>query len=246
MAQFTTDFLLDYRGIRADLTVTFPRLMEYLQEASLRHTQSTKYPMKWYEENGRGFLLVHWQVEVSNYPSYGDTIEIATWPLYFKGVLAEREFEMRNGSGEVMARANSKWVFTDIVRHRPVRPPADMGPSYGEVGDYRLPKDYDLPEWDGFEKINEAQISVTRREADSNKHVNNIRYLEWSMDYIPDEIYDSLCVTHMKTAYKKECAIGLCVTVETWAGASGREFMTLIRDPIDRETVYTQVYTQWG
>ena len=88
--RFTAEFIVDYYGIKPDCTISFPRLMAYMQEASIRHTDSTSYPMKWYSENRFAFLLTNWHVEAISYPGLHDKITIHTWPICFKGIISER------------------------------------------------------------------------------------------------------------------------------------------------------------
>ena len=237
--RFNTDFIIDYYGVGPDLMVSFPRLMAYLQEASVRHTDSTSRPMSWYADNGFGFLLTDWDVKVKKYPSLHDRIKIHTWPVFFKGIISERYFEMRDHGGGVCAQAVSRWVYTDLKRKRPQKPPEDLINGYGEIGPPGFEHSYATPgDFNGYEKISTNRFTVTRRDTDSNRHVNNVKYIEWAADYIPDEIYETRRVLSARAAYKKECVKGEEVFIETYLNrANGAETKSALRPASNPEII---------
>lgn len=49
----------------------------------------------------------------------------------FKGILAERNFQMVDESGQAVAYANSVWTFMDKQKGRPVKPGQDEIDAYG-------------------------------------------------------------------------------------------------------------------
>lgn len=240
-----------YRGVKPDLTVGLPALISGVLEASLQHTESTPHPMAWYTENNMGFLLTNWQVLVERYPKWGDEIHLRTWPTLFKGVLAERTFEAFGKDGGRLLRANSGWVFTDLIRRRPLRPAAALLEGYGPPAPPSLEKDYALPNRAGLTPIDSRELTVARRDTDANGHANNVSYIEWALEAIPDGVYDNFNVTEMKTAYKKECARGARVLAETFAlpengSGGGRAFAVLLKDRGQNDALLCETYFRFG
>ena len=220
--RFCAEFTADYYGIKPGLTVTFPRLMSYLQEASIRHTDSTPHPMSWYSDNKFGYLTTNWHIVVEKYPVLHDKLIIHTWPMYFKGIICERYFEMRGADDSVYARAASKWVFMDLVRRRPCKPPeivvAEYGPIYPPGFEHSFGFSSDIS---GMEKTSTDHFKVTRRDIDSNDHVNNVKYIEWAVDYMPDDVYDAYSICEAKVSYKKECVKNQKIFMETYLKNDG-------------------------
>lgn len=242
---FSSEYMIYYSGLKPDLSVKFIKLMELMQETSIMHTDSTKYPMKWYSENNFGFVLTNWQVKVSAYPSVYDRIRVTTWPIMFKGILAERMFKAVNEKNELIALANTKWAYSDLIKRRPVKPAHEIIESYGTAYGSLMETDYTFPSVDGYEKISENCLTVTRRDLDSNFHVNNIKYIEWAFDYIPDETYDSLNITDMKVMYKKECVRGDRILIETYRGRDNA-YITLIKPADNPEALHAGIYGVWN
>jgi acyl-ACP thioesterase len=248
MNGFSKQFEVDYISARPDMRTSFPRLMTYVQEGSTAHTESTAYPMAWFAENMTGWVITNWRVEVYGYPKYGDTIRVETWPSKFKGFLADRTFTIYDKDGNCVLNALSSWIYTDLNRRRPIRPFQEMIDGYGEPQPPKIEKDYVMPSLEVYDKINEYDFIVRRRDIDTNLHVNNIKYLEWAQDGIPDAIFQTASVAEMKTNYKKECACGDQVIVQTFQSKeNGHEFVSLIKSPAEdgTENLLAEIYTKW-
>ena len=245
---FSKTFEIDYRGARADMRTGFVRLMDYVQEASIAHTNSTTFPMLWFMQNHRGWVITNWQVEICSYPQYGNMMTIETWPSFFKGILGERSFLVRDGAGRPILKAFSSWIYTDLDKRRPVRPEADMLASYGENFPPVISKDFALPPKENFNPIGQYTFTVMGRDIDTNQHVNNVRYLEWAVDGIPWAITSQHNVSLMKTTYRKECGLGDSIAVLTYQHSSGQmAFLSEIykTDAEPSPALLTEIYTEW-
>jgi medium-chain acyl-[acyl-carrier-protein] hydrolase len=90
-----------------------------------------------------------------------------------------------------IGRAKGLWVFFDIKRRRPVQIFDEIKERWSSHGEMSL--DHDIVQ--KIETLNAAQymkeFSVHRFDIDMNRHVNNIKYLQWVMESIPDEIMDN-------------------------------------------------------
>jgi len=221
--RFNTEFMVDFFTAGPGLVATAPWIVAYLQETSIRHTDSTPFPMQWYSDNGFCYLLTNWHIKINKYPKLGDKIKAFTWPVYFKGILCERYFEMQDENKNIISQANSKWVYMDLNKRRPRKPPAEHEIGYGGCYPTGGTYDYDfVPDISEYIKINTGSFKTTRRDIDANNHVNNIRYIEWATDNIPDEIFNLGSITEMKIAYKKECNKDQELYVETYVNKNNK------------------------
>jgi acyl-ACP thioesterase len=222
--------------------------MEYVQEGSTAHTESTTYPMAWFSENMTGWVITNWHAAVYSYPRYGDAIRVETWPTKFKGFLADRSFSVYDKNGAPVLHAISSWIYTDLNRRRPIRPFQEMIDGYGATRPSNIEKDYMIPPIAAYDKIDAYDFIVRRRDIDTNLHVNNVKYLEWAQDGIPDAVFKTADVAEMKTNYKKECACGDKVLVETYRSKeNNQEFVSFIKNLQDdgTENLLTEIYMKW-
>ena len=207
-SKFNMDCRIGFNGLLPDGSLALPGLMSHVQEASMFHTFSIPGAFDYYNEMNWVWVLTHWQVEVYSYPKMGDKINISTWPVRFKGYFGERGFEVADEEGTSLLAANSNWILLDRNTHKPVRANEHISTKYGANFPFLLEKDFSLPKYDDFTSLSGHAYTATRRDIDTNNHVNNVKYLEWVYCYIPDEIYNNYRAKSLKVAYKKEALLG--------------------------------------
>jgi medium-chain acyl-[acyl-carrier-protein] hydrolase len=176
--------------IAADGRLTLPHLCDWLQEAAGNHATALGVATDRLLEDGRAWVLTRLRVEVDRYPTWRETLILETWPSAADGLYAQRDFVLLDGGHQQVARATSQWLVIDVARRRPVRLP----PS---VLDLHLPdRPHALePLRDALEAPEDSphvrQFSVRRSDLDLNDHVNNVRYIEWALEAVPDSVTGS-------------------------------------------------------
>ena len=102
-----------------------------------------------------------------------------------------------------------------------------------------------MPKEPEGELIAERTVTVTRRDTDTNNHANNVKYLEWVMDDIPDEIYVDMRLKDIRIVYRKECMRGDMINVKTYVRDT--EIGKIVDSFLyEGETVVAQVITLWA
>ena len=221
---FETDFI----SLNNDFSVTFPRLMNYAQEASLLHPASLGRPLEWFRNENRGWLVISWHVKVGSYPAWNSPIKVTTWPSRFKGFLGERAFTISEGENRPFFEACSRWIFSDIEKKTPVRMSAEEVAFYGEIAPPVFDADFSIPQYSNMPQIAETVITVSRRDIDTNFHANNVKYIEWAMELFPLSFNGKF--SEFKASYRKECVFGDEVKIslyeispDEWAAAFYKE-----------------------
>ncbi len=244
MERFSTKITTDYMGIEPSWRVSFPRLLAYLAEGSLLHSEASGYPAEWFAERKRCWLLTGWQVEVYEYPSWHEEITIATWATLFRSFVGRRAFQMTRGE-KVLCNANSQWVYMDSEARQPVMVDAEHAANYGGIGGYPIPFVASPPALDeSMKKVNVRQYQVKRRDIDTNLHVNNSVYVQWAFDDIDDKVYAEKKACSVQVVYKKECVLGDTVLIETYTNPDNSVFHTRILTP-DASQLICAVYSVW-
>ena len=201
-------YRIGFCGLMPDKTLSLAQFMAYVQEASLFHTFSIPGAFDYYDDVNWVWVVTHWQVEICGYPKVGDKINIATWPVRFKGYFGERGFEAVDSTGNTLLAANSNWILLDRNTYKPVRPTEYICNKYGQNFPFLLEKDFSLPNLEGFTPISTHTYTASRRDIDTNRHVNNVKYLEWVFCHIPDDVFGGAVAKSLKVTYKKETLLG--------------------------------------
>lgn len=202
--KFNVDYRIGFSSLLPDNTMSLTGLMEYVQECSLYHTHSISGAFDYYNKMNWVWVLTHWQVEIYDAPKVADIVNISTWAVGYKAYFGERGFEVVDASGKRLLAANSNWILLDRGSLKPVRPNEYIAQKYGDRHPFLIPKDFSMPKTSGFSLLSQHKYTATRRDMDTNNHVNNVNYLKWIYDYIPDELYLGYRPKNLKVAYKKE------------------------------------------
>mgnify|MGYP002517775000 CR=1 FL=1 len=79
-------------------------------------------------------LDASWQIVIERYPELGEPMDISTWPTGFKGMFGDRNFILEDKEGNILAWANSLWIYMDLEKGRPTKPSKeDIEKIYKEI-----------------------------------------------------------------------------------------------------------------
>ena len=105
---------VDHRG-----RLTLPALVNYFQDCSTFQSEVLGVGMAWLKSEQKAWVLSHWQIVVDRYPELCEEIAVGTFAYKFRGLMANRNFYMKDGAGRIIARADSSWVFMDLAKGKP-------------------------------------------------------------------------------------------------------------------------------
>ena len=110
---------------------------------------------------------------------------------------------MRTKDGEVLAYANSIWVYMDIRKGRPARPDEQEIAAYGEEEPLKMEyasRKIALPK----ETVPKERFPVRRSQIDTNEHVNNCQYIQMALEVMPE------CerASQVRVEYKRSAVMG--------------------------------------
>ena len=189
---------IDHRG-----TMTLPALINYFQDASTFQSEAIGLGMDRLKHDRKAWVLSYWQVIVERYPQMCEKITTGTFATEFKGLYGNRNLYMKDGSGELIARANSIWAFMDLEKGRPVRPTAEHIDPYGTCEPLDMPyeeRKIALPE----QSEAGEPFPVRKYHIDTNEHVNNCQYVQMALEMVPGDIQ----VRQLRVDYKKSAVLG--------------------------------------
>ena len=111
--------------------MTLPSIINYFQDGSIFQSEDIGLGVDYLKEKKRAWVLSSWQVVIGRYPRIGEKIRIGTWATGFQGLYGYRNFCMWDEKGAKAAYANSIWVYMDLEKQRPARPPKEEVEKYG-------------------------------------------------------------------------------------------------------------------
>ncbi|KAK9276071.1 hypothetical protein L1049_005602 [Liquidambar formosana] len=204
-----------------DKTATLESILNLLQETALNHVWMSGLL-------GNGFGATHgmvrnnliWvvsrmQVQVDHYPIWGEIVEIDTWVGASGKNGMRRDWLIRSqATGHIFALLkiyiwNSTWVMMNQETRRLSKIPEEVR---GEISPWFTEKQAikeDLLEkidkLDSNAKYVDSNLKPKRSDLDMNHHVNNVKYVRWMLETIPDRFLQSHQLSTIILEYRKEC-----------------------------------------
>jgi len=203
---------IESRAVRAsDVTphgtTSVLALATYFQEAAGRHADALGVSMQDLLTDGKAWVLARLRMEVDRLPEWEEEIVLETWPSGLDGLFATREVLFLGEGGQPLGRGTSAWLVIDAERRRPLRPPSALYDI--EVPDRPAPLGRAEDDLSAPSRTDREQTFTVRyHDLDLNRHVNNVRYLEWALETLPLEVLDTCRCRGLALQFEAETTFG--------------------------------------
>lgn len=179
--------------------LTYHGIINYFQDCSNLQSELLNAGFSHLTKKNRAWILDFWQIVIEKRPECFDKIKVATWANGFRGLFGTRNFTMKSEKDEMLAYANSYWVYMDTLTGHPVRVDQEEMDKYSMEAPLEMElvgRKIEIP--DEMQLIDE--VTIQPHSIDLYHHMNNGRYIELASDYLPDgsDIYQICC------QYKKQ------------------------------------------
>jgi acyl-CoA thioester hydrolase len=156
--------------------------VRYMQETAFDASAAAGFDHEKYDQLGHHWLIRETDIEYLKPVGYGDTLTVKTWVIDFHRVRSRRAYEFYlNGSEDLIAKAETDWVYLNTESGKPATIPAEMIQGFFPNG---IPKQtpprqkFKVPPSPPAGKF-ETHLRVTWNDLDPVQHVNNAVYLSY-------------------------------------------------------------------
>lgn len=186
-------FELTYRvrsyetGVRNRLSL--PSVCNYLQEAAGEHAERLGFGILELQARGISWMLARLHLKLARDVPWGADVKVVTWPSGLKGrLVALRDFRLFAADGDPILEGVSEWLTVDLAAQRIVRPSEDFARLVPpDVARVALAAADGHGKFASLAKVDQAaRILVRRADHDFNDHVNNVHYVEWALEALPE------------------------------------------------------------
>lgn len=222
-------------------TATVQALCEYMQEAAGNHAAKLGLSIERLHGEGLAWVLARMRIAPEALPAVHERVQVETWPVSVEGLQFRRDFIVRREDGSVAARAVSHWVVVSLATRKVGRIPAFIA----EVALDNAATAMD----DAKRRLNEVSGTVEPcvfrarlADVDRNRHVNNVRYMEWIIESVPEEVRNHSKLFDLEVTFRAESYWKDGISVRTAPGEERNgEFQpfvhSLVREEDGRELV---------
>lgn len=213
---YEKEYTVRYSEVAQNAESSLSALVSYLQDTTMFHSDTVGQGIGDLMQHHMAWLLASWHIKINRYPRYAEKIRARTWATKFASVYGYRDFEIVDEDDKVLAYAGSVWILYDSAERKMKRVTQEIADIYKpepkfafdeEEPRLRAPKQYD----------DSGKCVVCRRDIDTNNHVNNIHYIDFALDALPQD----LVVNELRISYKKAAVLGDEINVGVSAEADG-------------------------
>ena len=176
----TEHFTVELPDVGENNELTNKGFLKMLQEIACIHSNHVGYSVADAVESGNAWILLNWKLQVFSRPKWNNKLTVNTWSSKHTFVAYYRDFEVFDEQNNLVAVATSKWVFYDLNKGTFAKFD-DSANSKFEIVDKHVFEN-EIKEKIIEPKVSEisSQYTITRRDIDTNHHVNNLNYIDFA------------------------------------------------------------------
>ena len=160
--------------------LTLHALFQFLQESAWDNALKNDFGFEALDNKNSFWVLSRILVQIDEYPSWKDEIQIKTWPKGADGFFALRDFKIFNKQKKI-GSATSSWLILDKQKHRPCRLDQFNFKHDNFYTEHAIEGVLTKIKYPTEEQLKDHR-KVYASDLDVNKHVNNATYVRWITD----------------------------------------------------------------
>lgn len=214
----------------------------FFEEAAANNARLHGFPGEVLLQHGIAWVLSRLTITVDRYPSIGETISVHTWPSSHTPTLALRCFEVFDAQNTLIAEGTTAWLVIDITKRKLVSVPKFITDNYPK--NTPCCKEFPTRAVPRLKNV-EYEIPLVSRKADidTNGHVNNVRYLGWIQESVPENFLMEYQPVLIDISYRTECGALQKLTSKSGITIDGDYLHSVSHDETGKELCRAR--TEW-
>ena len=168
-------YLMDFRG-----RVTLPMIGNYLIHAASSHAGERGFGFNDMSERHTAWVLSRLAIEMKEYPTAFDKINLYTWIDEVGRLFTSRCFELADENGKTFGFARSIWAAIDVETRRPTLLDIEALGKY--IDERPCPIEKPGKIMPAENKAEGIPYSIKYSDLDINGHFNSVKYIEHLLD----------------------------------------------------------------
>ena len=222
---FVVDYPVPLNDLTVDAKIRSWTVFNILQDAAGRHADVLGLGLKQLRESDLSWVLSRIRLQMDEFPEYGETIRVSTYPSGFDRLFAYRQFVLSSAeTGKRFGVAGSAWLTLNPANFRPVSPAKYFTglPQWEFEGDTFFQEDtldkLSAPEQSldtpVIQKVSVAQI-------DYNRHLNNAFYAMFTEDWLGEKTNSLIRMKELQLNFNQSTGLGEKLNCSGMLGEDG-------------------------
>lgn len=192
--------------------LTLPMILNVVIKTSESQSDSLGRGTQYMTDLGLGWVITQHDITINQLPKVGEVVTVSMQAKAHNKFFCYREFWIHNEAGEECVHVETTFVVMDLVKRKIGTVPDEVIAPFGSEKSNKIKRP---------EKFVEIEASTTKSyhvrftDIDSNRHVNNTKYLEWMVDGLDYDFLMSHQAKNIVMKFDKELYYSDEVTAET-------------------------------
>lgn len=205
---YTTTHQVQFYECDIHKQLTLPMLMSVAITAGELQTYSLDLTAVTYlEKHHLGWIITNHSLDIHQFPKENEQIFVTTEAESYNKFFCYRNFYIHNQQGKCLATMKSVFSLMDLETRKIVTVPEEVISVYQSEKIKRIHRFPVVPNPSG-EMLAQENYRVRYFDLDTNRHVNNARYLAWMLDVLPFSFLEKYEPTHIEISFQKEIEYG--------------------------------------
>lgn len=222
---YTYNTRVSYSRLDKNQVVPIYEIMNLMQDCSTFQSEDLGVGVDYLTSKNMAWILIAYRVKVIKNLKLGQEICVGTSPTDFKGLMATRQFFIKDMEGNFLVKAETVWVKISLDTREITRiEPSDVEKYEPQIvfDDVKVKRKIKL----SSERKALTPFKVLKTYIDNNGHMNNANYIRAAEEFIDDSLkYKEVLITYNKEAMEgdmiypfiseEENGIGICFENES-------------------------------
>ena len=210
---YSKNYKVEVNHIDFNGSLKLSSLFTYFQDIAGLHAENLGMGMETlYKKHDALWVLARIRVDIVRYPLWNEEITIDTWPQEPGKIEFTRDFLVKDGQGNILAKAVSTWVIIDIKTRR-LKKTKSVYIGYPPIIKERAIhcRLGNLKPKGPLEMVYKRTVGYS--DIDVNRHLNNSKYIDFIMDCFSLSDHEKYNIKSIEVNYSKEALPGDSITI---------------------------------
>ncbi|MCL1889410.1 MAG: thioesterase [Desulfovibrionaceae bacterium] len=220
--EYSEVFRLEEAAVAGDGRAFVAAAWAFMEETAVTHAGIMGLGLDKLRSNGLAWVLVRLRLEATSLPRKPVNLRVTTWPVSVDRLQFRRDFLARNEDGREYIRGMTHWVVMDLSTRKVIKVPEFIAGCAPPAGTPRAFEEDRVRPAGAANSPILGELLVTPEDIDLNRHVNNVRYINWMLGSMPGPA--SLRLAALRVLFRSEAFCGDQVLVRCGPGEAPGEF----------------------
>jgi len=226
---YSYNLKVDFSDVGENNRLSNKGILRIMQEVAGLNSDAKGYGLNDTPKTGLAWLILNWKLKVFSRPKWNTNLTIKTWTRSSNPLFSYRDLEIYDDKNDLVAIATSKWILFDVNKKSITKLPQEVQESFNCI-------DKSVFSEKIKEKLKEPESSklvlkykIQRRDIDTNHHVNNLNYLDYAYEALPEDVYLNMNFSNIEIMYKHEAKLGDTLSI-FYSHTEDGEYVITIKD----------------